>query len=294
MRPETTSFTADRLLGAARLFVESGRPQQAYLRSLKPIVLDAELRSLSLEVGRVQGPTALGLPAQPRHLGTFNPSITAAPRGLCPRCAFVVRIDALHQCDTSSPYSHHEPGMPRVLAANAWFKGTAIAVLDQSLRLLTWTWLLSSPVLQVSRSPIQVQQGHHAPLGAAGNFSPPWSLRAYDVRLFNFDGRHVFATALEPCEHSPRHRCAGPGQAQAEFAVQLLQLTAEPSASGGATVLRAWLTARASSSARWMQGRNQALFRAPNAPRQPAAGGAAAGGAAAGGAAVTLLAGHRG
>ena len=63
-----------RLLGAAQLFTESGRPP-AFLRSLKPIVLDAELRSLSLEVGRVQGPAILGLAAQPRHLGTFNPSI---------------------------------------------------------------------------------------------------------------------------------------------------------------------------------------------------------------------------
>ena len=274
-------YSTDRLLGAARLFAESGRPRQAFLRNLKPIVLDAELRSLSLEVGKVQGPAALGLPAQPRHLGTFNPSIAAAPRGLCPRCAFVVsvRVDALHQCDASSPYSRREPGMPRVLAANAWFKGTAIALLDQRLQLLTWTWLLSSPALQVSRSPVQVRQGYHAPLGAAGNFStPPWSLRSYDTRLFNFDGRRVFVTALEPCEHSPKHRCAGQGQA--EFAVQLLQLTAEATASGGATALRAWLTARAPSSARWMQGRNQALFRAPAAAWQAAAGGVAAGGAA--------------
>ena len=135
--------------------------------------------------------------------------------------------------------------MPRVLAANAWFKGTVIAVLDESLRLLTWTWLLSSPALQVSRSPTQARQGYHARVGAAGNFTPPWSLRAYDARLFNFDGRHVFATALEPCEHSPQHRC--PAHGQAEFAVQLLQLTAEATASGGATALRAWLTARASS-----------------------------------------------
>ena len=278
-----------RLLGAAQLFTESGRPP-AFLRSLKPIVLDAELRSLSLEVGRVQGPAILGLAAQPRHLGTFNPSITAAPRGLCPRCAFVVsvRVDALHQCDASSPYSRHEPGMPRVLAANAWFKGTAIAVLDESLQLLTWTWLLSSPALQVSRSPVQVRQGYHAPLGAAGNFTPPWSLRSYDTRLFNFDGRHVFATALEPCEHSPKHRCAGQGQA--EFGVQLLQLTAEATASGGATALRAWLTARASSSARWMQGRNQALFRAPATAWQAAAGGAAAGGAADGAGPPRLMA----
>ena len=104
--------------------------------------------------------------------------------------------------------------MPRVLAANAWFKGTAIAVLDESLRLLTWTWLLSSPALQVSRSPTQARQGYHARVGAAGNFTPPWSLRAYDARLFNFDGRHVFATALEPCEHSPQHRCPAHGQAE--------------------------------------------------------------------------------
>ena len=178
--------------------------------------------------------------------------------------------------------------MPRVLAANAWFKGTAIAVLDESLQLLTWTWLLSSPALQVSRSPVQVRQGYHAPLGAAGNFTPPWSLRSYDTRLFNFDGRHVFATALEPCEHSPKHRCAGQGQA--EFGVQLLQLTAEATASGGATALRAWLTARASSSARWMQGRNQALFRAPATAWQAAAGGAAAGGAADGAGPPRLMA----
>ena len=239
-------YADDRLYGAERLFGAASEAS-SYLRGLPPQVLGVELRRLELHVGTVQGPEPLGLPAQPRHLGTFNPSIAPAPAGLCPRCAFVVavRVDALHQCDETSPYRHHEPGMPRVLAANAWFKGTAIAVLDDDLRLLTWTWLLSSPRLQVTASKLQARKGYHALLGAAGNFTPPWSLRAYDVRLLNFDGRHVFATALEPCEHSPQHRC--PAHGQAEFAVQLLQLTAEATASGGATALRAWLTARASS-----------------------------------------------
>jgi len=245
-----------RLYGTSTRFSKSG---VGFLRAKPPFVLSLdEVRPLGDFVGQVSGPSALGLPARPRRLGLFNPSIAPAPTGLCPRCAFVasVRVDALHQCDDLSPYVRRVQGR---LAANAWFKGTALAVLDDELGLLSWTWLMSSPRLQVTRSPKQAQQGYHVEPGAAGNFSPPWSLRSYDTRLLNFDGRHLFATALEPCEHSPMHRCSELGLA--EFAVQLLQLTAEPTASGGVAALRAWLTHRASSSVGWMQGRNQALFR---------------------------------
>ena len=44
-------------------------------------------------------------PAKPRVFSVFNPAITEAPRGLCPRCTYVValRVDAMHQCNASSP-----------------------------------------------------------------------------------------------------------------------------------------------------------------------------------------------
>ena len=89
-------------------------------------------RPLSLgEPLRVAGPPELGPPANARRIHLYNPSIVPAPGRLCPRCAFLValRADTLHQCDATNPFQHREKGMPAVVAMNAWFKGTVLAVL---------------------------------------------------------------------------------------------------------------------------------------------------------------------
>ena len=44
--------------------------------------------------------------------------------------------------------------MPRKTAAGAFFKGTAVAVLDASLsQVLGWTWFISSPGVQAQGPP---------------------------------------------------------------------------------------------------------------------------------------------
>ena len=108
--------------------------------------LDAEAPVLiDLDLGDISGPPSLGLPARAREMGIFNPSLGAAPANLCPRCAWVaaVRVDPLHQCHEASPLLRPDPRMPKYTAANAWFKGTAIAVLDRDLKVLGWTWPVS-------------------------------------------------------------------------------------------------------------------------------------------------------
>ena len=58
------------------------------------------------------------------------------------------------RCDNSSPLLTREPGMPRKTAAGAFFKGTAVAVLDASLsQVLGWTWFISSPGVQAQGPP---------------------------------------------------------------------------------------------------------------------------------------------
>ena len=73
----------------------------------------------------VTGPSSLGQPARRREVRFFNPSLSPAPPGLCPRCAYVatLRGDVLHQCSASSPL-YGEVGLPRTLPTNGFFKGT--------------------------------------------------------------------------------------------------------------------------------------------------------------------------
>ena len=104
---------------------------------------------IDLKLPMIAGPAELGAPASARRMGTFNPSIVRAPHRLCPRCAWVaaLRVDPLHQCDRSSPLYHSDLTKPS--AATAWFKGTAIVVLDADWRVLgTHTWLINSPLQQ--------------------------------------------------------------------------------------------------------------------------------------------------
>ena len=244
------SFSPDRLRSSTRF-------------PARPLALD-EVRLLDIGMPLlVAGPPELGPPAKERQLRLFNPSIVPSPSGLCPRCSFLValRADALHQCDASSPLQRREPGMPAVVATNAWFKGTVLAVLDSQLRLLGWTWLLVDPEKQAS----PFAEGKHngggagadanrsgwwAPPGAADGFAPPWSAHAIDTRLLNFGGERILATFVRSCHaHQPCH-----------FGVSQLHITAEPTADGGLQAVRAWAHPTVSSSEPWAQGRNQALF----------------------------------
>jgi hypothetical protein len=229
-------------------------------------VLRVPSRAFLAELGevRVAGPSGLGQPARDRRAHLFNPSIVRAPAGLCPRCAFIAsaRADVLHQCDATTPLNG-EPGLPRVVATNGFFKGSILAVLDDELHPLGWTWLLNAPDQQVSpiassgtsTSPgSSSRSGFWAPRGASGAFPPPWSAHSIDARLFDLEGDgasgRLFVTVLRSCHaHQPCH-----------FALSQLQLTARPTADGGLTELRAWAYPSVASDEPWAQGRNQALF----------------------------------
>jgi hypothetical protein len=99
-------------------------------------------------------------------VGQFNPSSLAeAPDGLCGRCKYVVaiRVDPLHQCDSSSFYQSLE-------AEPIDWRGTAIAILDEHLRLVSWTWLLLRPSEQLADAPDRYRSqvicppsAHHLP-----------------------------------------------------------------------------------------------------------------------------------
>ena len=83
-------------------------------------------------------------------MAMFNPSLARAPKGLCPRCAYLVslRLDTLHQCDASSPlFAKHQFG--KAIATGAWFKGTVLGVADSAMNVLSWSWFLARPEDQV-------------------------------------------------------------------------------------------------------------------------------------------------
>ena len=280
-------YSAARMLGATDTFATHRRG--LYLRGMQPTVVKlSALRTLSLNLGKLSGPPRLGQPAWPRHMRAFNPSIAPAPDGLCLRCAYVValRVDALHQCDRTSPLLHREKGMPLHTATGAFFKGTALAVLDASLsEVLGWTWFIGRPVEQLapakdgvplppnaSSSEIKTANRWQVPLGAADGFAPPWSKPLYDARLFSLpvaagDGCPPAVLGRPACGTRLliTYNCKA-----CHFSVSHLQLTAEPTANGGLHSLRAWAEHRlvpAKQQAKWLQGRNQALFSVPAAPR---------------------------
>ena len=128
-----------------------------------------------------------------------------------------------------------EPGLPRVVATNGFFKGSIVAVLDDELHPLGWTWLLNAPDQQVSpiassgtsTSPgSSSRSGFWVPRGASGAFPPPWSAHSIDARLFDLGGGRLFVTVLRSCHaHQPCH-----------FALSQLQLTARPTVDGGLTL----------------------------------------------------------
>jgi hypothetical protein len=232
---------------------------EGFLLNARPQVLDLSSPPLSLALPGLKavGPPALMrekaiTPSQrdtpPTPVRVFNPSIAAAPTGLCPRCAFVVslRAETLHQCSTStSPFASSNR-----LDSTDWFRGTAIAVLDDQLQLLGWTWFLNSPSYQIAPLTTPVEAARRAgcvPVGSADAFDPPWTKQTFDARVLNIDGRFFVTYACSSCV----------------FSLSPMRLTAEATADGGVTKLRAWATHRVTYEQpqnRWLGGRNQALF----------------------------------
>ena len=245
-------YEAIKMYGAKAAFAANS---SRFLRRAAPIVLaTASITPISIDFGNISGPLTLGAPAQIRSFGSFNPSLVAAPAGLCPRCAYVasLRVEALHQCDFSSPLFRRIPGMPgrRSVASNAFYRGTAIAVLDEDLRVLGYTWLITS------HNQVHDQRAARrwtVATGAADAFPPSWGHAVFDVRLINVDGR-IFATYV--C-----HGC--------NFGLLLLHITAEATADGGLRSLRAWRSQRFVSNVEWARGRNQAVFSARRSPTSP-------------------------
>ena len=159
-------YDADRMYGARAAFSATS---ERFLRGFTPVVLalDAPPQLLELPRERLKfdGPPSLGPPAKAHEMGMFNPSLARAPKGLCPRCAYLVsiRLDPLHQCDASSPLFVRQP-YGKAIATGAWFKGTAIGVADSSLNLLAWTWFLARPEDQESNGVVSVRLRVHTAL----------------------------------------------------------------------------------------------------------------------------------
>ena len=219
---------------------------RAWLQVLRP----QALAPLRVKLGHIEGPDTMGIPGQAGHyMGQFNPSIVPAPDGLCPRCAYLVslRIDPLHQCSRRSPLFTPPRGLRNTRTlATAWFRNTALALLDAKFEVITWTWLLATPHAQIN--PRWAYKNYTIDFGPSDGFRPPWTGQIYDLRLFNLHGR-IFATCA----------CA-----KCNFALMLLTVTGDVTADGGLVHLRAWrqTAQRYISWHPWAQGRNQAIFAA--------------------------------
>ena len=230
-------YESDRLYGARRTFGASSRAE-GFLFGVRPDVwpLDAPILPLVLPDLPNLGPPPNLRSSRPQAqnqtifygtqpLKTYNPSLAAAPRGLCPRCAFVLalRVDGLHQCSSSTtPYRSEQ-----TLAETDWFQGTAIAVLDASLAILGWTWLVNSPPYQIATkgaNPAAVRAARCMQHGASDHsFLPSWAKQTFDARIFNVAGGLVVTYACPACL----------------FSLSPLRFSAQPTADGGVSQLRA-------------------------------------------------------
>ena len=239
-------YPRERMYAASAAF--RAHSSNAFLRGRTPKLLNATRSPLTLflDIGRFSGPPELGEPAQSRPIKFYNPSIVAAPDGLCPRCAFVaaVRADALHQCDRSSPLFRRTGR----IGTGAFFKGSAIVVLDSQLHVIRWTWFISQPQKQVSTWTPHPRT--HVAAGVSDGYAPPWAQQVYDMRLLNVGGKHLFAT----------YNCVA-----CKFSISKVHLTRQLTADGGLKELRSWASYRHSVLDDWLQGRNQALFVTPSA-----------------------------
>ena len=240
-------YAENQLFGVKKAFASSAGRE--FLRGVQPEVLKLQ-RPAALSIGDLfvdePRPSIAGvtrLSAVPREgvqeLRTYNPSIARAPRGLCSRCAFVgvVRVDSLHQCNSSSPWRSLETGLSRKAY---WFHHTAVVVLSERLRLLGWTWLINSPVMQV------VPRG--VPVGASDGFDPPTAKSVWDARVVNVGEQLLVSYACAACS----------------FSLSNLVLTGSARSNGGLSQLRAWAVRWRAYPEAWAQGRSQALFVAPS------------------------------
>jgi hypothetical protein len=112
----------------ARFGMPSVTAGTGFLFGVRPAVLRPSLTmTVDLPVGPLRPPAAYAMgrrkpkSRKPQQLRLFNPSITAAPPGLCPSCALAVsvRVDSLHQCAGSSPYQ--EDGFEASAGSSTWF-----------------------------------------------------------------------------------------------------------------------------------------------------------------------------
>ena len=247
MSADKPTYSQAQMYGAPRHFAREQCAQflRGHCASVLPV---SQPRTLSVNVGTFAGPPQLGEPAHPRPLRFFNPSLTAAPHGLCPRCVYVVavRADVLHQCDASSPL-FNATWKKMTIATAAFFKGTVLLVLDREMAVLDWTWLITRPPLQIATWADHGRE--YVPAGVSGGFTPPWSQQVYDARLLNLDGRHLLVT----------YNCAA-----CTFSVSPVHLERKLTADGGLHMLQAWTPQRIQVWDKWLQGRNQALFVAPD------------------------------
>ena len=226
----------------------NANPTTLELPGLKDIAPPPELIAFRQRKFQVDKETRIPKP-QPARL--WNPSIAPAPATLCSRCAYIMsfRVDTLHQCDDrTSPYTGSiERGAD--MAQADWFQATAIAILDESLKILGWTWLLNAPGYQMAPSdlePGRVDATMCVPTGSADHaFAPSWAKQTYDARLFAMPSGLLITYACSSCV----------------FSVSTLRVTADPTPSGGIINLRAWSTDRWTYQRfPWLAGRNQALF----------------------------------
>ena len=138
--------------------------------------------------------------------------------------------------------SHREEACKR---PHEKFRAT-IAVLDERLRSLGWTWLLNAvPYQVVDGQPQRVgadRQGAHR---CFRRLHAPRIRTVFDARLLSVNGGLLAVLKL------PR---------QPAMTLATVQLTAMQTADGSVAELRAWCSQRWTVADSWARGRNQALF----------------------------------
>ena len=148
----------------------------------------------------------------------------------------------MHQCDQQSPlftYKKHSH-------ANAWFKGTALLLLDNNMSVVAWTWFLNSPYHQIHT--FKSSSRWAVNIGVKNNYLPPWSKGHYDLRLFRLDS-HIFAT----------YNCRS-----CKFSISQVHMEIGESSRGDVHSFQAWSVKRHVFYDDYLQGRNQALFNVNN------------------------------
>lgn len=248
-----------RAYDASKMYDASGafRSSAGFLRGFPPRVLTPDwIKPLLLPPGELAAATASISPFG--TVGVFNPSaLVPAPAGLCGRCAHLVllRVDALHQCDGTSPYRDLD------VSPINW-RATAIAALDEEFRTLAWTWLIVRPDLQTNPSiaeSVTVSARLTVSKRSSGAFEPPMRRPfAYDARLLAAEGELFVSYSC--------HDCAG---------FTLAQIRVEGRARGGGLArMRAFVKDGTTVESRdpTIAGRNQALFVGPSSFQSAAAG----------------------